>query len=183
MNKQLLNSLNENEYYGSRFEISITASLIRKGLDFKKTESPDFTINTESKIFIECTSSHITVSKTGDIEYKIKEAIDAKAHKKYCTPKTALFVDATNLYYNNLLNEIGLGKEDFYNYAKKVLKETEFGSVVLFCYLQNFELMRYEQNYVRVDNSKIHKALHDFLNCYYPFGDKHVSTHRIPKVG
>lgn len=183
MNKQLLNSLNENEYYGSRFEISITASLIRKGIDFTKTESPDFTINAKIKIFIECSSSHLTVKKSGDVKYKIKGTIDTKSGKAYCNPKTALFVDVTNLYYNSLVNEINLEKEDVHNYAKRILLGTEFGGMVLFVYLQNFKLNRYEQNYLRVDNDSMNAFLRDFLDHNYPFGNKHVDTHRIPKVG
>jgi len=183
INKQLLNSLNENEYYGTRFEISITASLIRKGIDFTKTESPDFTINAKRKIFIECTSSHLTVRKTGDVKYKIKGTINFKSCKKYCNPETALFVDVTNLYYHSLLNEIDLEKKDVHNYAKRVLQGTKFGGIVFFVYLQNFKLDRYEQNYVRVDNDCMNAVLRDFLDRHYPFGNKHVDTHRIPKVG
>jgi hypothetical protein len=76
-----------------------------------------------------------------------------------------------------------LKKEDVRNYAKRVLQCTEFGGMVLFVYLQNFELNRYAQNYLRVDNDNINPVLCEFLDRNYPFGSKHVDTHRIPKVG
>jgi len=60
--KQLLGSINDNEYFGARFEISTTALLIRKGVQFKKRESPDFLVQAEKAVFLECTSCHISAS-------------------------------------------------------------------------------------------------------------------------
>jgi hypothetical protein len=60
--KQLLGSINDNEYFGARFEISSTALLIRKGVQFKKRESPDFLVQAEKAVFLECTSCHISAS-------------------------------------------------------------------------------------------------------------------------
>lgn len=183
MNKQLLTSLKQNEYYGARFEISIAASLIQKCVDFTKTESPDFSINDNEKIFIECTSCHFTEPKKGDIKYKIHTTIENKSYNKYCNRETALFIDVTNLYYSSLQDGVDLKRELVYTYGKDALKSTNFGGLVFFIYLHNFKLNRYEQNYLRVDNQCINTVLSDFLNQHYPFGNKDIGAHRIPKVG
>jgi hypothetical protein len=98
LKKQLLTSINENEYFGARFEISVAAALIGKKIVFKKRESPDYLIlKSEEKIFLECTSSHITQLK-GDFKRKLTDQILEKAMKPYCNLRTALMVDITNIY-------------------------------------------------------------------------------------
>jgi len=123
--KQIHRSSTYDEYFGVRFEINIAASLIRKNIKFTKAESPDFIIHKKSKnIFIECGSAHLSKPKLGDIKYKIRSVINKKSSKPYCTLATALFIDITNIYYNSLLNEILIERDEIREYVKNVLEHT-----------------------------------------------------------
>ena len=72
-------------YFGVRMEIKIAASLIDKGMNFTKTESPDFTID-EYGIYLECTSIHKFDVSSTKLTDKIRSAILEKSKKPYCLP-------------------------------------------------------------------------------------------------
>jgi len=95
LKRQLFTS-NEDTYFGVRLEISVAASLIRAGRTFLKTESPDFTIESEpDSVFVECTSIHLTRPTTTaeDLYSKLTSAVRAKGATSYCNARTALFID------------------------------------------------------------------------------------------
>lgn len=62
--RKKIRRLTSNEFYRERLEIHLASELIDKQIPFKKTESPDFSLNYNSDIFIECTSCHFQNSKT-----------------------------------------------------------------------------------------------------------------------
>jgi len=149
----------DTNYYGFRFEVAITASLIRKEVNFGKSESPDFKIQyVGQEIFIECTSRHLSKPSTGDLKHKIEEAISKKSEKDYCQPNTALFIDITNIYYHSLLRGQLIDGLELKEYVGNLLEASNFGSVVLFTYILNKELNRFELDYLRADSSKINPA-------------------------
>ncbi len=182
--KQIHRSGTRDKYFGVRFKINIAASLIRKNIKFTKSEFPDFTIHKENKnIFIECGSAHLSKPKLGDIKYKIRSVINKKSSKPYCDPITSLFIDITNIYYNSLINEILLERDEIREYVKNVLEHTQVGNVTLFIYILNKDLNRFESVYTRIDNKNIDETLLNFLNECYPLGEHTVYKFAIPSEG
>ena len=59
-------------------------------------------------------------------------------------------------------------------YVSGILENVSFGSVIIFVYILNRELRRYELNYIRVDNKNIDTTLRMFLNDCYP-----IKGHRV----
>lgn len=171
-------------YYGFRFEVATAASLIRKKVDFEKTETPDFkVIHDGHEIFIECTSRHLDKPKSKDLKYKIKSAILEKSEKSYCQPNTALFIDITNIYYHSWLKGQLIQSKQLREYVMSLLESIKFGSVVLFVFILNKELNRFELNYLRIDSHQMDLALKKFLDSFYPSGDHMVYDFAIPKSG
>ncbi|OFV68083.1 MAG: hypothetical protein SCAL_000723 [Candidatus Syntrophoarchaeum caldarius] len=162
-------------------DLVLRGTIIRKNIKFTKAESPDFTIHTENKnIFIECGSAHLSKPKLGDIKYKIYSVINKKSSKPYCDPTTALFIDITNIYYNSLINEILVERDEIREDVKNALEHTQFGNVILFAYILNKDLNRFESVYIRIDNKNTEETLLNFLNDGYPFSEHTVYNFAIP---
>ncbi len=169
-------------YYGFRFEVATAASLIRKKVNFEKTETPDFKIiYGNHEIFIECTSRHLDKPKSRD--YKIKSAILEKSEKSYCLPNTTLFIDITNIYHHSWLKGQLIQSGQLREYVISLLESIKFGSVVLFVFILNKDLNRLELNYLRIDGYQTDLALKKFLDYYYPLGNHIVYDFVIPKRG
>jgi len=159
----------EESYHGFRFEVAITASLIRKNIKFEKTEAPDFTIHYQGQeLYIEATTVRLSKPKKKAIENKIINAIRRKYRKEYCNQRTALFIDITNLLHHNIIYGKILQYKDIKDIVKKALSKRGFGSILMFAYVCNLDLKRYEFNYIRVDNDAIDPLLEKFLDQYYP---------------
>ncbi len=181
----LYKSVSINEYFGVRFEINIAASLIRKRINFSKTESPDFTIQMGTKdIYIECGSSHLARPKSVDLKYKIGSIIREKATKVYCNSDTALFIDATNIF-NNTPKDILLTAAQFKirTFIKGTVDSTKFGNVTVFSYIWNKDLNAFQSNYHRIDNEHISKPLKQFLDQFYPIRGFTVLNFEVPSHG
>ncbi len=58
-----------------------------------------------------------------------------------------------------------------------------FGSIVLFMYLVNSDLGRFESNYIRVDHDVIDSDLKRFLDACFPSGSHDVANYSIPREG
>ncbi len=179
-----LKTVGYGEYFGVRMEINIATALFKNNIKFKKRESPDFEISFNSDIvFIECTSSHITFTNHTErvIQNKIHSSIRKKTKKSYCNDKTALFIDVTNLAYTGY-SKI-LDKSEMKKYLQKILSHTKYGAIVLFTFISNYDLNRYESSYVRIDNKITNEILFDFLNQQYPLGDNSVTKAGILSQG
>ncbi|WP_156970110.1 hypothetical protein [Arenimonas malthae] len=166
-------------YFGARFEAYIAASLIRSGVSFRKSEAPDFLI-LDSKLGIECTSARLA-SANGklDLDYKIQSAINKKAQSASNRSEVALAIDITNLAYHGGLSKLA----DTRAATAEALSDTRFGSAVLFTYLFNYELSRYETNYARIDSASITPELNALLNTLYPVTGHEVRRFSIPNEG
>lgn len=179
--KQLYKCDARDKYFGVRFEINIAASLIRKNVIFTKDESPDFRVHKgDGQIFVECGSAHLSKPKPGDVKYKICSVINKKSRKPYCNPVTALFIDITNIIYNNLINAILPEKSEIKEHIKETLFSIPFGAVILFTYIHNKELNRFESVYIRIDNECIDKTLLNFLNEFYPLDEHKIHRYAVP---
>lgn len=172
------------EFFGVIFEIGITSRLINEKVNFRKTESPDFTLSTDkTELFIECTSTH-EIQKIKDIKKPIKKirfAITAKSKKAYCHNKTALFMDITNLYFQNAHTEKNdFDKDNLKKYVKKYLQKSNFGNVTLFSYILDTEKNIQFHNFIRVDNTNIDSSLKNFLDKMYPVGNISINKPMFP---
>lgn len=177
------------KYFGYRLECHIAALLttyqVNRQLTFSISESPDFTINVPSKIYIECTSRHLNVEK-GDntMAMAIKNSIETKNQKPYSNNRTALFIDITNLVSLNWKFLENNGSADTTrNYIESLVKESKFGSVVCLCWMMNYSSNKYECMFNRYDNDKMDGGLCLFLDKYWPLGFVNPKTFHVPKIG
>ena len=173
-------------YYGIRMEISTSASLMRKNIQFKKTEQPDFLLYGDyNGISIECGSVHLARRKTTvkDLKYKIGSVIDRKSNSEYLNPSACLFIDITNISYYSTLDEIFLGSPKLKSYVTEKIKDLSLGSVLLWDFILNKDLKRYEWNYHRIDTPNATSRVVTFLDELYPFGHHIIKKWGFMKIG
>lgn len=176
--RRALQSCNNDTYFGVRFEVSMAASLVRSNVPFAKTERPDFTLlGTWDGISIECGSAHLSGRRiaASDLKYKIGSVVRDKSQYDYCSAGNALFIDFTNINYHSTLEEILPSVDELKRYVSDQLEHDDFGSVVLWTYIVNLDVGRYQWKYTRVDNKMPNHLLKKFLDTLYPFG--HDVTH------
>ena len=118
-------------YFGIRAEMLTASLLVEDGVDFEKSESPDFNIELPyGRMSIEVTSAHVQGPRDWSLAYKLQAAIKRKGEKPYANPNTALFIDATNIAYMNALGVEeslhGIGEE-----IQTAVRETPFGAAVV----------------------------------------------------
>lgn len=141
---RLIKNTNNVGFYGDLFELYITWSLVKKNVDFRSIDSPDYEINFyNSKIFIECTSAQFDFKKNptekNEILLKITDSLHKKMELEYATTSTCLFVDITNLcYHAKSLNSPITQKElttSLINASQKIFNfqsSNTFGAVMFF---------------------------------------------------
>jgi len=181
--KRIKGCNDDNGFFAIRFELNICASLIRKNIPFEKRESPDFTIQREENVTIECTSAHLSQIKAKDLKYKIRSAINGKSREPYCCSSLALFIDITNVLYTGIKGKSPIVHEELKAYTLKRLNMTELGSVLLFSYIFNSENGRFESGYIRIDNMNINDTLNGFLDECFPKGEYNVYDFSVPAEG
>jgi hypothetical protein len=167
-------------FFGIRFEVNIATSLIRHQVPFTKSESPDFIID-NTPLAIECGSTRVSKHKSeSNLAYKIGSCIRAKEKKGYHSPYVALFIDITNLSFQSG------GYPDLDAFRKETTEaasKMSFGAIVLFTYLMNRELQRFESNYMRIVHRGISIELKTFLDTHFPAGQHLVTDYAIPREG
>lgn len=178
--RKMHESRSRDRYIGTRFEIHVASSLIKKKINFTKTEHPDFTLHVGPKnVFVECGSAHYLKEYGNDVFRKLSSVIKKKSEKDYCNSATTLFIDATGLYYNAELNDVNFDKITIEKQVLDDLKNSSFGSVIVFACIFNQEASRLEYNYNRIDNNTIDGVLLDFLNRFYPIRDYTITKYSI----
>lgn len=136
--KSKLKKDNQNEYFGTRFELSLAADFQRYNVEYKKRESPDFELHNEfGTAYIECVSTNLEETRNKDLLYKIQSSITKKAKKGYKNPKqTALFIDFTNVYFHSLKGGNALNMEKLQEALDEKLSETGFGAILALLFQQ-----------------------------------------------
>jgi hypothetical protein len=175
--KRVKRARTDDNFYGLRFEIKIASTLIKHGLPFTMPEKPDFMITDDGmNAGIECGSARIIAAKTGDLSYKIQQELQDKTQKPYASRKTALAIDITNLAFNGLGRSSISGFQDLKPAIARHLSHSGFGSVLLYIYMTNPTLDRYESNHIRVDAQGADPRLIKLLDVIAP-----ISRHRVDK--
>jgi hypothetical protein len=174
------------QYYGTRLEIHIAAFLSQKSITYTCPDPPDFLINTDqASISIECTSRNLTVKKDKDDVIKgFITAIRNKSNYSFVNGNAGLFIDSTNLAFNNgslFWEEYEATRE----FLKTEIEKTNFGSVLTFSWIWNTSNDRYEAVYSRIDSDRISNELQEFLNLHYPLGTHTINpgNANIPSIG
>ncbi|WP_419831216.1 hypothetical protein [Endozoicomonas atrinae] len=155
-------------WQGLRFEIHVLASLIQKEINFNKQESPDFSIKfKQHNLYVEATSARLEKSKGLSHYKKIEYAISEKNSKPYANKNTALFIDITNIIFNESKIE---EKGDFEQLVSSIHENdsNNYGSVILFTFRMNYDLGHYESVWRRVDINGCSDDLVEFLDSIYP---------------
>ncbi len=172
-------------YYGIRFEIQISAKLESNRLNYSRPKSrPDFLVEFENScIKIECTSRHLNVSKRAeDVMKGFTTAIDQKKDYDFVDENTALFIDASNLSFNDprLFSNNHI---DTINFLSQKLVQTNFGNITTFDWVWNIDNNRYVSIYNRIDSAKISKTLEKFMDHLWPGGPFRLEKFASPIVG
>lgn len=175
-------------YIGTRFEVNIASMLINDEIDFECPDPPDFSIKgLSSPVSIECGSVHLSKPKSRDTKYKIQSVIREKSKKPYCLPSSSIFIDFTSIHNVMVGNQFYGRGLDYYeeirDSAIRVLRNTDFGSLLLFSYTVDLDRNRYASNYIRVDNYCISADLYSLLDHVFPKGRYDLLDYRIPPVG
>ncbi|AOV95332.1 hypothetical protein AQV86_05440 [Nanohaloarchaea archaeon SG9] len=171
-------------YFGTRFEIDVAASLIRKDIDFEHPDPPDFDVQ-DKNVDIECQSSHFS---GGDrtIEEKIKQTIGSKSGKDYYNQSNALFVDMTNIYFSSADRDEDISREKVKKWVRENFEvfDRKIGSLVLFTYVADASSgnSRLHHSYLRFDNyeNKPKEELVEFLDQHWPKGNEHFPKTFFP---
>lgn len=183
--RQIRRAKENDSFFGIRFEINIAASLIRKRIPFTKGESPDFTLlGPPEETYIECGSAHVRGTQHLLLMEKLKRVLTQKCAKPYSNRQTALFLDVTNVVAETRsVEQIPAGRDWLRNTVTELSKVATFGSVLLFCYMPNPQLRRYESNYVRADREDASPALSALLDSTFPKGQHETATPLMPAEG
>lgn len=172
--RRILKASNLDAYEGIRFEVDIAASLSRNGHTFRKTEPPDFTVNTKDSrvVHIECGSIHLAKTKARDASYKISACVRKKAGRPYANASTALFIDTSAYLHRGIQHGTTLSREQLAELVQQALREAPYGNVTLFTYYFTWSYHSgvLELNYVREDSTQIDPMLATFLDDAYPRG-------------
>lgn len=176
--RELRRSSSSEGYYGIRFEVNIAASLTRHGVTFRKTEAPDFSLN--DSVGIECTSVRLAVAKPGsDLLYKVESCVAKKAGGNYVSSSVALLVDVTNLFFH-LMQPDGAALRS--TMADSICS-SGFGSIMLFAFMVNPALQRFESGYIREDSETVSDRLRCSLDLAFPSGEHTVENPIWPREG
>lgn len=172
-------------FHGARMEAYVAASLTKKNLLFVCPDPPDFRIeHREKSIFIECTSSH-PENTAADGTEKIKKVVLSKAGKPYANDLSALFIDATGAFYNNIVNGKDVVKDQLSIELNHTIQQSRFGSVVLFQYIASGTDERFALRipYIRIDSEVCNMVLKNFLDRHFPFGSYEPDCSLFPSSG
>lgn len=174
--KQQLKEEDYSHYFGTRFEIDIATSLVRKDIGFEHPDPPDFRISGED-IAIECGSGHFS---GGDrtIREKLEQTVDNKSGKPYYNSSSALFIDLTNIFYHNASMETDISNDKLKKWVRDHLEtfDLDIGSVVLFTYVADAseESSGLRHSYLRIDNDNSDDKLIEFLDQHWPVEDLYI---------
>ena len=177
--KRCINNLNkhssEQNFWGYRFELHIAHQLLRKKIDFKYRERPDFSLQHKgSDIYVECGSGRITQS-TPSIHlaqqklFGCRGIINRKSTTPYMNFRTALFLDITNLVANTAVDI-----EDLKQETARIINQASCGAIALVVLGQNKETRKI--GYLTVINyhDSIDGGLRDFLVTHFPKVEKRI---------
>lgn len=172
-------------FFGTRFEVNVAASLVREDISFIKREAPDFEVlEPYQGTAIECTSARIRKDGPAkDFFYKVRSKCREKTNKDFADLDTALFIDVTNTLYTSLRRGSEVGAFFDRERLERVVGASGFGNLTLFTYLVNNDLDRIESNYIRADHKSISTSLSSLLDDAFPFGSHPVPNFTVPYEG
>lgn len=168
----------ESQYFGLRFEVYVAASLIRKGVSFSKTESPDFYLDGFA-CGIECTTAWVEDGKSKDLSYKVTSAIRKKAESASHRHDCILFIDITNLFHKSFLATANKFLEE----TRTTLVDTNFSAIVPLAHMFNDDLGKLQTVHYREDNDSLAGGPLLFLNTHFPVLEDRSYEFSFPRGG
>jgi len=177
---KIFNDVDIKHFYGTRFELSIAASLARRNVCFifNQKDLPDFVLNNDNAgLRIECGSCFLTTAKDKS-SYKIESLLFEKNKKQYANTATTLFIDRTNLWSQSK-NVLEFGGEEFYSRMQELILKSAYGNVTIFDTYYDIKSQSIHSNYTRFDSERISIELKDFLDVHFPKGDAEVNLDDI----
>ncbi|TYT25402.1 hypothetical protein FZO89_03475 [Luteimonas viscosa] len=188
--RELRREVPTSNYFGIRQELRLASALLTKGIQFNKTEAPDFTLLTTPTIGIECTSAHLSEQSQSkpDVAYKVNSAISSKTEYSYSTELQILAIDTSNLLFHEGVHQASVlsRKGELGEAIRLTIDKSSFQSVLTFSYAwvaagigNGATLTNY---YSRVDRSDIAETCKVLLDTHYPLGDIWVLGHLHRRV-
>lgn len=172
LRRHLIRQRSQDIWDGFRFEARVWASLLKKNINIDNRERPDFEVlHNNNKIFIEATLARVEKRKGTSHMYKVRSAIYKKNSKAYANKNTALFIDLTNIEYH----QQATATQDELPALLEIIRmdeEIKFGAIILFRFVRNDFLRRYESRYNRVILKDCSEELNLFLDEQFPSGDR-----------
>lgn len=168
----------ESQFFGLRFEVYVAASMIRKGVSFAKTESPDFYLDGFA-CGIECTTAWVEDGTSKDLSYKVTSAIRKKTESASHRHDCILFIDITNLLHKSFLATAN----KFLGETSMILADTDFSTIVLLAHMFNADLGRIQTVYYREDNDSLAGGPLLFLDTHFPVSEDRSYEFSFPRGG
>ncbi len=182
-NPQVFNSLRRKlldpdlgNFYGTRFEVGIAASLCRRQVRFEHRSKggPDFVLGGAGDLGIECASLHFTDASKGSFALdKLQQVVTYKSGKDYANGARALALDMTNLQAASL--DHGDGPVVDWANAEVIgamANASAYGTLLLFWHKIEYDdagkLTGLLSRYARADSSSITPDLLNFISSKFP---------------
>ena len=180
----LLSQKDTDGFYGFRFEVDIAFSLLEKGIDFEKSERPDFKLDLKGKnLFIECTSVRSRGGNTdyGNLKKKVIDTIGGKEAKPYSNSVTILAIDVTNVFYNVKPENWQTFYDELFEHVKKHSKDDKYGAILMFVTVFSQKTNQIKSTFCRTNSENIDEDLKAFVEKYFPYRKDSIKAPAIPK--
>jgi len=183
--RDLVNSKDNDNFFGFRFEAYIGCRLCRSSVSFSNQESPDFVIHDYENTYLECNSLHSRGGRSSqdDFDKKLVDGLQRKESKPYAKTNCVLLIDMTNIFYNtdpNLWQEAVKSHEHIITVSADPKK---YGSIILLrqSASQNHNHIEYSSD--RIDSKYIDSNLVAFLDDHFKHPGVTINASAIPREG
>ena len=173
--RKKLTDPNLGNFFGTRHEVAMAASLIRRDVPFRRRSSggPDFELRAHHRgLGIECVSAHLVSPETAPhVVDKLAAVVAAKSSKPYAQPMNVLAADVTNLQAAGMDHGHGtLVSAEYEDELASIAAESGFGSLLLFwlqIHVKNGRASAIESRFARADALAIDERLKTFLDTQF----------------
>ncbi|AEA45340.1 hypothetical protein [Fluviicola taffensis] len=120
---RLIKNTKNVSFYGDLFELYFHWTLVQKNITFKNREKPDFSIDYNGEIFVECTSalfSFTAIPSEKQIFQKIRNSVREKLVVNYMNSSTVLFVDITNPIFHAKKLDLEISKQYLFSILENI---------------------------------------------------------------
>lgn len=186
--RRKLTDANMGNFFGTRFEVSMAASLIRSRAVFQRCSKggPDFVLGGGfAGTGVECVSAHVPDPVGGPhVLDKLHSVVSAKSRKDYALQVNALAVDVTNLQAVGIDQGQGvLISPQYANELASISAGSGFGSLLFFWLqteLTDGSVTGIRSRFARADSPHADALLLAFIEAHFGGRADHPAAWRVP---